>query len=132
MSCTDPEFAESMRKPLPEESFDGELPFTAAELDEVVAPVRALKLLADAIATATHAERADASRGRRDAYELALAQARREAEALNPDGLTGVWVGLGMPFRYARPRAGVCFDCGWVGSVIAADFALAEALAHRC
>ena len=132
MSCTDPEFAESMRRG-PEWAMFGEHgPYSAAELQAASAPAVALKELADAIATATHAERVDTALDRRDAYDLALADARAKAEELNPAGLSGVWVGLGMPFRYGRPRAAVCLDCVWVGRVAHADHALAEALAHHC
>jgi hypothetical protein len=132
MSCTDPEFAESMRRGPERAMFGEQSPFGAAELQAASAPAIALNELADAIATATHAERANAPLDRRDAYDLALADARAKAGSLNPDGVSGVWVGLGMPFRYGRPRAAVCFDCGWVGRVTWADHALAEALAHRC
>lgn len=132
MSCTDPEFAEWMRRSPAEKIFGDHVPFTAEELEAATAPVLALSRLADAVAVATHAERVDAPVGRRDELDRVLALARAEAETLNPSGVSGVWVGLGMPARYGRPRAAVCLDCGWVGRVTSAPSALLEALAHDC
>jgi hypothetical protein len=91
-----------------------------------------MKELADAIAGATHGERVNTRRDRRDLLENALEEAWRKARALNPNGVSGVWIGLGMPFRYSRPHAGVCLDCGWVGRVMASHAALAEAQDHHC
>lgn len=51
---------------------------------------------------------------------------------VNPKGLSGVWIGRGLQARYGRPRAAICFDCGWTGRVPSSDVSLRKALAHDC
>lgn len=66
MTCTDPEFAESMRRGSADDLFGENVPFTAEELDAAAAPAMAMSQLADAIVASAQADRRRFSVKRRE------------------------------------------------------------------
>lgn len=131
MSCTDAEFAKSMRGKSAEELFRDGSPFTAEELDTVTARERALSQLAFAIANATYAARRDWD-NLRDELESTVAKTRAGVSACHVQPPYGVWLGRAYLTKWMGMRAAVCLDCEWVGPFRPRDRAAADVETHSC